>query len=259
MFVPALQQSNYATKAAQTIRGLSNRTFHMAIATALAVEVAAKDVSAWLPGFEKLWLSHYVTEYDNAELELMTNTETCPSLLAFPSVQHILKVGGTCYLRDHGGCDPAVRTYNASIGFTQELVTGPYQSLAYTWHENILQFMASAETDQTFFSPNLFVARAISDDLADGAKTVNDLLVADITLKNNQAKAFTLLAFSISVAVFLSSYLVVHRRLIGKFKQQLDGCIWLVFSLPPEITAVLPDLKRFVESGGALLPGHNKH
>ncbi|KAJ3178049.1 hypothetical protein HDU87_003829 [Geranomyces variabilis] len=258
MFVPALQQSTYAKQAAATIRGLSNRTFDSVMATLFAVEIAANDVTAWMPGYPTLWIKHWIDQFDSDDTWLMTNTPESPSLFAFPSVQGILKTNGNCLLSNPNGCDPSVRTYNESIGFTYQLVTGPYQSLTYTWHEAIKQYMSALPQNENYDNANLALARSIIDDIADGAKSVNDLLVSDINNKNNSAKAFTLLAFSIAVAVWSISYLVVHRRLISMFTEQVGGCLWLVFSLPPEITGGLPDLKRFVESGGALLPGQNK-
>ncbi|KAJ3158792.1 hypothetical protein HDU86_002475 [Geranomyces michiganensis] len=258
MFVPALQQSTYATQAAQTIRYLSNRTFISVVSTLFAVEVAANDMTSWLPGYPNLWLQYYMDAYLVADQTLMQNTPDTPSLFAFPSVQSILKDNGKCLLTIPNGCDPSIRAYNESIGLTYQLVTGPYQGLTYTWREALQQYMSAAEREANFDNKDLMLARAVIEDIADGAAALNNLLVADITLKNNSAKAFTLLAFSISVAVWAISYLVVHRRLITMFTEQVSGCLWLVFSLPPEITSALPDLKRFVESGGALLPGQNK-
>ncbi|KAJ3164684.1 hypothetical protein HDU88_005116 [Geranomyces variabilis] len=281
MFVPALQQSTvrdyllacmytdaqslteifsrqFATQAAQTIRGLSDRNFDITMATLFAVEVAANDMTTWLPGIPNLWLQHFTDKFDNDDQWLMTDTPESPSLFQFPSVQGLLKVNGNCLASVPNGCDPSVRAYNESIGLTYQLVTGPYQSLTYTWHEAVKQYISALPQNQNFDNGNLILIRSILDDISTGAKTVNDLLVADITSRNNSAKAFTLLAFSISVTVWAISYLVVHRRLIGMFTEQVGGCLWLVFSLPPEITSALPDLKRFVESGGALLPGQNK-
>ncbi|KAJ3153493.1 hypothetical protein HDU89_000522 [Geranomyces variabilis] len=258
MFVPALQQSAFAKQAAQTIRGLSDRNFDITMATLFAVEVAANDMTTWLPGIPNLWLQHYTDKFDYDDQWLMTDTSESPSLFQFPSVQGLLRVNGNCLSSVTNGCDPSVRAYNESIGLTYQLVTGPYQSLTYTWHEAVKQYISALPQNQNFDNGNLILIRSILDDISSGAKAVNDLLVADITSRNNSAKAFTLLAFSISVTVWAISYLVVHRRLISMFTEQVGGCLWLVFSLPPEITSALPDLKRFVESGGALLPGQNK-
>ncbi|KAJ3023243.1 hypothetical protein HKX48_003847 [Thoreauomyces humboldtii] len=258
MFVPALQQTNFATQAAQTIKGLSDISFEIASSTAMAVEIAANDSTAFLPHYPSLWTKFFQENYQNDLANLVSgNGANQPSIFSFPSVQSALKIGNMCF-RSNGICDSADRVYNASFGFTEALVTGPYLDLASTWLEGLQQFTALSNEAQTFSSPYLSLIRAINDDLVDGAKDLNDFIVKDITSKTNQARAFSILAFTISVAVFALSYLLVNRRLIISFHGQMSSCLWLVFSLPPEIMTALPDLKRFVESGGALLPGHTQ-
>ncbi|KAI8824156.1 uncharacterized protein EV422DRAFT_309554 [Fimicolochytrium jonesii] len=243
--------SQFAVSIADTILNLSNRAFDLAISTVLAVEVAVNDTTIWLPDRQRTWLDHYYIAFQNDHNQLMMDKAGSPSLLSFGAVNSLLSVGGMCFAKN--GCDN--REYNETFGFTQDLVEGPFETLIFKWRESLSQYLLSNPVDQNLNHKGLRLMQAVLEDCANGSAAINDLLVADINERNKQARALTILAFSVAVAAFALGYMIVPRRLIRKFKEQMDSCLWLVFALPPEVTNTLPDLKRFIESGGAILPG----
>ncbi|TPX61016.1 hypothetical protein SpCBS45565_g07356 [Spizellomyces sp. 'palustris'] len=254
MFIPPLQQGRYARDAVNTIRYLSDRTFYVGLSTTMAVEVAAQDNTSWMPGMQSLWLDYYLDKYDAANRALLITTSDAPSLYAFPETQVVLKTGGFCLLEDPTGCDDDKREYNATIGFTKGLVTSSSEFIVHKWYETMRQFLSSPPSQQTFANEQLQLASYLVNDISGAAVMMNNLIVEHVEKTSSTQKAINIFIFALSLAIFGLSYILVFRRILENIKGELGSIVWLLFSLPADLVQSIPELKRFIESGGALLP-----
>ncbi|KNC98931.1 uncharacterized protein SPPG_05894 [Spizellomyces punctatus DAOM BR117] len=254
MFIPPIQQGQYARNAVNTIRYLSDRTFYVGLSSTIAVEVAAQDNTCWMPGMQTLWLEYYLDRYDAANRALLITTSDAPSLYDFPETQVVLKTGGFCLLQDPNGCDDDKREYNATIGFTKGLVTSSSEFIIHKWYESMRQFLSSPPLQQTFANEQLQLAISLGDDISGAAAMMNNLIVDHVEKTSSTQKAINVFIFALSLAIFGLSYILVFRRIMEKIKGELGSIVWLLFTLPTDIVQSIPELKRFIESGGALLP-----
>ncbi|TPX54733.1 hypothetical protein PhCBS80983_g05796 [Powellomyces hirtus] len=252
MFAPTLKQGVYANSVVLTTRGIADRNLRVALVTATALELAANEPSDVTPPQSyRAWLEYHNEKFVAQENELLTSNGGYPSLFDFPNLVDYLSTG-RCFARI--GCDPAKRYFNESVGLTPKLVTLPYEEIMAKWEQSVASFISLPPEEQTLYDRNLDIIYELVEDLSSGAKKLTDIIVGDVANRNGQSKAFTVSAFVVSAVAFGLGYLLVHQRLVKSFESQIEGCLWMCFTLPPDAVNALPDLKRFIDSAGAILP-----
>ncbi|KAJ3144075.1 hypothetical protein HDU89_000700 [Geranomyces variabilis] len=249
--IPSSVQAWRSSAVIGTLNGIGRRNYLMVMTTAFAQYAAYnKTNDATSPNLSRAWLRYYHDAFVEQNAQLVTESGGYPSLYSYPNLANYLRATGTCFSRQ--GCSPSTRTFNESIGLTYNLVTSRYENILSTWEQCIASFLAKPPWQQSF--TELELAYQILDDISSGAKKLTDVIVSDVGALNQQFELITIIAFVGAILVFVTGYVIVVRQLIKHMRGQIDSCLWMCFTLPPEVTLALPELKRFIESAGAIMP-----
>ncbi|KAJ3050269.1 hypothetical protein HK097_008771 [Rhizophlyctis rosea] len=254
MYAPAIQQSQKAVTIIVTIEHLADRLYGVTGSAAMALELIAQDQYSWKTQEARLWFEQYLLQYESAHTELVQQSDGGPSLYDFPSAQEYEKKHPLCHLHDPNGCDPAVRAYDASIGFTEQLVTSSMEDIYARWYEMAEGFLNDPPATQTFESPRIRYITNLVEDIAQATQVENDLLVQDISSRSSSARSLNIFLFVLALAVLLVGYVFVFRNVVETLRKEMLNISQLYLSLPPGLIQTVPELKRFVESGGAVMP-----
>ncbi|KAJ3051427.1 hypothetical protein HK097_007547 [Rhizophlyctis rosea] len=252
MFAPSLDQSVKAEQMIVTIDQLTTRYYSVAGASVLALEIIANDPYAWRPSEAQIWCEQYLKMYDDAHTGLIQSGGGSPSIYDFPSVAAYELMEPLCHSIDTMGCDASVRGFNATIGYTYELVTSSMTNIPTRWSDNAHAFINDPLEQRTFLSPRINFIVGLLEDVADATTRENDLFVADVTKRNNSAKALNIFLFVLALTILILGYFLVFRRMVSDLRNEMLNISQLYFSLPLGMIQSLPELKRFIESGGAV-------
>ncbi|KAJ3032299.1 hypothetical protein HDV00_007707 [Rhizophlyctis rosea] len=254
MYIPSLSQSQQAGHTISTIGQLTERYYAVAGTCALALEFIANDGYSWRPSEPKLWYSVFLEKYQAARLSLLQSQGQAPSLYNFPSAAAYETADGICHLPDPHGCDPTVRSYNASQGFTYELVTSSMEVIYSRWYEQAAGFYNDPPATQNFGSPRITYIVGLIEDVAEATNVENQLMVKDIVAQSNTAQSLNIFVFVLALGVLITSYILVFRNVVTTLQNEMRNISNLYFSLPPGLIQSVPELRRFIESGGAIMP-----
>ncbi|KAJ3164741.1 hypothetical protein HDU88_005177 [Geranomyces variabilis] len=240
IIIPSSVQAWRSSAVIGTLNGIGRRNYLMVMTTAFAQYAAYnKTNDATSPNLSRAWLVFYHDAFVEQNAQLVTESGGYPSLYSYPNLADYLRATGTCFSRQ--GCSPSTRTFNESIGLTYNLVTSRYENILSTWEQCIASFLAKPPWQQTF--AELELAYQILDDISSGAKKLTDVIVGDVGGHNQQFELITTIAFVGAIFVFATGYVIVVRQLIKHMRGQIDSCLWMCFTLPPEVTLALPELK----------------
>ncbi|KAJ3045595.1 hypothetical protein HDV00_009252 [Rhizophlyctis rosea] len=237
---------------------LSTRSYYT-IGTAMYVgETISNDTSTWLPGDTLMLLQDFANNYRTADESLMADNKGVPSLLRVASCQQFINQAGRCYLQQPNGCDPAVRMYQPQLSYTYDLVTSGLVNIGAVWYDAVTQFINDPPALQTGDNSHLIFINELLEDLQDAGPQLNDLLLAEVNMQNASAKSWNIFLFCLSFFTLVGSYIFVFRWITNNLKQKLLSISDLFFSLPVPLIQSIPELKRFIESGGAMIPTTEK-
>ncbi|KAJ3050401.1 hypothetical protein HK097_008636 [Rhizophlyctis rosea] len=256
MFVPSLERSSAAMDMMGLIELISARSFYTIGSTMYLTEVISNDVTTWLPGEPLMWLADIAQQYRAADERLMSDSTNVPSLLSFPSCKAFVNDVGRCYLEDPNGCDPTRRLYIPEMGLTYNLTTSGLINIGAVWYDAIDQFIHS--TAHTGDNPLVTLITELTEDLLGSSTQLNALLLQEVNYKNSSSQSWNIFLFCASLIILTGSYIFIFRRITHTLKQKLLSISELFFSLPMPLIQSIPDLKRFIESGGAMIPSAEK-
>ena len=74
------------------------------------------------------------------------------------------------------------------------------------------------------------------------------------TLHDPSARSLNIFLFVLALAVLLIGYVFVFRNVVQTLRNEMLNISKLYLSLPTNVIQSVPELKRFVESGGAVMP-----
>ncbi|KAJ3036984.1 hypothetical protein HDV00_002176 [Rhizophlyctis rosea] len=249
-----LTKSQTAATVINTIDTLTDRLYGVSGTAALALEMIAQDQNSWKPQEPKLWFEEYLLTYDEAHTQLIMQTDGGFSIYNFPSAGQYERAHPLCHLVDPNGCDPSVRTYNYSIGYNENLTTSSMENIYARWHEAAEGFRNDPPAAQTFDSPRIPFITGLLEDITQATQAENDLLVQDVSNGSASARSLNIFLFVLALAVLLISYVFVFRNVVWTLRNEMLNICKLYLSLPPGLIQSVPELKRFVDSGGAVMP-----
>ncbi|KAJ3027795.1 hypothetical protein HDV00_010848 [Rhizophlyctis rosea] len=258
MFIPALKQSSQSRDMIILIEQLSRRTYTVMATAMYSSEVIGNDTTAWLPGDPLLWMQDFADAYRDMD-EIVLADGDVPSIQRFPSCYQFINQQGLCYLTyPANACDPSVRNYYPTIGLTYQLVTSGLIQISATWYDAVQQFIATPITNVDTSTAFAALIVELVEDIASATPTLNTWLVNDISQRNTSARSLNIFVFVLSIFSLVISYIFIFRWTVKKLREKLISVSDLFFSLPVPLVQSIPDLKRFVESGGAIIPANYK-
>ncbi|KAI8917506.1 hypothetical protein DFJ77DRAFT_308283 [Powellomyces hirtus] len=174
---------------------------------------------------------------------ILKGDETTPSIYMFPELDPYVRTGGVC-LRS-GGCDG--RPYNATIGFTRDLVLGGSTYLIDVYLETARRYLDTG--DYSLKNPDYLLLSNIEPDIADGLETVDGLLVnlAGSTAASYQRGVHVL--FSVTVAYYLAFCAYFFYRVARSIQAQISQMVNVTFWLSPEVVSECPKIQNFIATG----------
>ncbi|KAJ3033896.1 hypothetical protein HDV00_005665 [Rhizophlyctis rosea] len=254
MFVPALVESKQATEFAILIQQLSDRTYRAIGTTSLVWEVAANDSSCWLPNDAQLNLNVFVDEYRVAD-EAITDGGDVPSILKYPAAAAYIEQKGVCRLSTNQTlCLPGYRYYNETAGLTYSLVTSGMMRFLARWLDEVTQFVEAPLGQQNYDSIHLPIITEVVEDLLAATPKLNDILVEQVRNSNAMARSINIILFTLAALTILVSYLTLFRWITQRLERNARSISNFFFTIPADVIKSIPDLKRFIESGGAMVP-----
>ena len=72
------------------------------------------------------------------------------------------------------------------------------------------------------------------------------------------SQSWNIFLFCAGLIILVASYIFIFRWITHTLKQKLLSISELFFSIPVPLIQTMPDLKRFIESGGAMIPASEK-
>ncbi|KAJ3054137.1 hypothetical protein HK097_002567 [Rhizophlyctis rosea] len=260
MFIPPLQQSYKSRDLIVLIEQLSARAFVATSTAMFASEVMSADTDVWLPGDPKMWLQDYADQYRNIDEIIMLDGGGVPSIQRFKKPYTFIYQEGLCYVTtSKNACDVGNRPYYPQVGLSQQTVYSNLVQISATWYNAVIQFL-NLTPDQlpTMGIGYLVLITELMEDITGAAPTLNSLLTSEINTENNSARALNIFFFCLSLLILIASYVFIFRWTTNKLKEKLLIISDLYFSLPVALVQSIPDLKRFLESGGAIIPATDK-
>ncbi|KAJ3034011.1 hypothetical protein HDV00_005588 [Rhizophlyctis rosea] len=247
---------NYSKR--KLTKQLSDRYYAVAGTAALCLEYVAADPYSWRAAeVAGLWFDDFLQAYQASHVNVLQQTGGTPSLFDFPSAAAYEKAGEVLTIAVHdldpNGCDPSVRAYNESIGFTY-VVTSDLETIFSGWYENAKGFFDDPPEAQNLSSPRITYIVGLVEDIAQATSVLNSLLVADVDGKSKAAEVLNIFIFVLALVTLMISYALVFRNVVAILRKEMMNISNLYFSLPVGVIQSVPELKRFIESGGAVMP-----
>ncbi|KAJ3296084.1 hypothetical protein HK104_001980 [Borealophlyctis nickersoniae] len=257
MFIPAILHNNTAVQNIYLTTQLSHRAYAVMAATSFACETAANDTNSFIRGTPPLWTQWWLDQFEADRISIFQSI-TSSSIFSFPSLTAFTFTGGNCYNNGPFKCDPLNRRYNASVGLTQAVTLSSLDTILTTWSTHVKLFLAQAPEDQTFESIHMPFIVELSEDCSSGSTTGADLISRDLTTTEATFRAINIVLFVLAAVVLLVTYMFVFRSVAMRLSDELLSISGLFFALPIGLIQSIPDMKRFIESGGTLLPAAHK-
>ncbi|KAJ3288106.1 hypothetical protein HK104_008338 [Borealophlyctis nickersoniae] len=265
MFVPSIQESRSAIRMMQLLRQVSDVCYWAAGTAAIAVESAQQDPTSWVKGDPQMWLQQALTETSISFTAMLTSDESGPSALEFPIlkafiVDAVVSLFRVFAMRLRFSYQPLVvgRTYNDTIGLTNDLVISPVNTIIRRFIDETTSYLEHPPEEQGFDNPHLQFTMELVEDIIESGPIINQLLVNEVNASNSRSQSINIFLFCLSFLVLVLTYLVAFRCITYGLRQKFISIIHLFFSLPPALIQSTPELKRFLESGGMIMPAADK-
>ncbi|KAJ3031841.1 hypothetical protein HDV00_008114 [Rhizophlyctis rosea] len=221
MFAPPLQQSSKSRDLVVLIEQINSRMFYTTASAMLVLEVVGNDTTCWIPGDQQIWLEDFAQLYREEDETIMADGGGVPSIQRFTTCNAFIWDVGRCYLTGADACDPA--------------------------------FIHLPPDQQRTAVSNIILITELVEDLLSGSPVLNALLLAEISIANSSARIMNIFLFCLSFVILSASYMFIFRWTTNKLKRKLLSISDMYFSLPPPLVQSIPELKRFIESGGAII------
>ncbi|KAJ3334840.1 hypothetical protein HDU93_007184 [Gonapodya sp. JEL0774] len=226
------------------------RKFMTKMTLTLAYEVAIGDNATWTFGEPEMYMKDLYEKLHENSITGRGDREITPTT-AIPILNDILATDGcTASI----GCDPDVRRYNASFGFTYDAVTAPLDQLIFDYIRNAKLFYLSnaLKATRNFLDDNLLFMANTEIDIVDGLLLVDQLILKSyLPERNNLALSASFCLFIFSIVMFVTFYVFIYRRVIASHVMEMETVVMLMHILPLMGQPVPEKLSRLIQTGGA--------
>lgn len=70
---------------------------------------------------------------------------------------------------------------------------------------------------------------------------------------NATGQTAMMILFIVTVIGTAAIYLFILRRTVAKRLEEMESAVTLIFGIPEQVVQTIPEIKRFIESGGKIL------
>ncbi|KXS13282.1 hypothetical protein M427DRAFT_382143 [Gonapodya prolifera JEL478] len=215
--VPAIAVLPVNSTYVELVAFTNGRKFLMRITRTLGYEVLIADNTTWIPGRAEMYMKDYTSKLRALHENAVTGhgIKNIPATTSIPILNDVLENVGCTYIT----CDPAVRNYNASIGFSYDEAVAPV-------NQQITDYIVAAEEFLTynalkgtknFWDERMQFMEAMQNDIVEGLLKVDRLVLQQYLPQSNAvASAACIALFVIAVMLFILFYLMIY--LAGSFR-----------------------------------------
>ncbi|KAJ3339295.1 hypothetical protein HDU93_008402 [Gonapodya sp. JEL0774] len=253
ILVPAIIRLPINAAYVQLVNYTGGRKFMSQMTRTLGYEVLIGDNSTWTFGEPEMHLKNYITKFEALHKNAVTghgDKEITPTT-SIPIVNTILEGFGCS---SDVGCNPDVRNFNASIGYTYQEVISPVDQIISDYIRSAKAFLMinALRATHNFVDDRLLFMEAVQNDIVSGLILVDQLILKRwLPQDNSLALSISLALFVLSIAMFAVFYVFIYRKLIAGHETEMETVVTLVHVLPVMGQPVPDKLSRLIQSGGA--------
>ncbi|KND03391.1 uncharacterized protein SPPG_00879 [Spizellomyces punctatus DAOM BR117] len=216
---------------AATMNYTNSRRYLMQAVVMLAAECIYFDPTTWLPNAPIMWLDDRLTKLINLHHDSVTGVN-CIATTTIPDLQ--------TFTLTSAPCQPACG--NLTIGLDAQI----------EWFINeATDFLNRVKVSNVTTSDSAFnFISTLSASLNTNLNKVDTIFQNIIISGNSVAKTAIIVLFAISVASTLLVYLASMRATAQARLQEMESTVTLLFAIPEPVVQSIPEIKKFVESGG---------
>ncbi|KAJ3173927.1 hypothetical protein HDU87_007249 [Geranomyces variabilis] len=243
LFIPPLISLQSSDETAKSIVLSNNRRYTFQTIGMLSHELPAGDTNTWAPYRVQHELTYRIWKLQQQHQSLLDGTDGVTSTNNIPELAAWCRTGGLCLTPT--GCTN--RPFNASIGFTQDVLLSGLDSVIATYLDHAQRFLLSPT--YSYDDPNLYFVTNLEDDLADGLTMVDSILLQISKDKNVVYIEWEKILFSVAIIYFVGFYTLSFMRMFATIRAHMAQITSCIFWIPAEISAANSDLTKFMISG----------
>ncbi|KAI8823194.1 uncharacterized protein EV422DRAFT_523714 [Fimicolochytrium jonesii] len=241
LFIPPLLFLGVTNTTATLIMRSNDRRYTFQVISFLSHELPANDLMTWAP-FKVQEELYYRIWHLSDQHEATLHSGDGITTNRVPELQTVCRRGPIC-LAD-AGCGSDVRSYNDAIGFTQDFVMAGVDHLLDVFLDRAKRNLANPP--YTYNSTDLYYITHLEDDLADGLRVVDELL---LRVAQDKGHLYINLDKGILAGVLVYFVLfsaVIFRVILKSARLQLEQMVGILFWIPAEIAQGSADVQRFI-------------
>ncbi|KAJ3337888.1 hypothetical protein HDU93_000388 [Gonapodya sp. JEL0774] len=209
-----------------------------------------EDNSTWTFGEQEMHMKDYIVKLKTLHEDALTGHGEVPHppTTSIPIVHEVLE-GWGCKIDN---CDPAVRTYNESYGFSLEEALSPVDQQLADYIQNAEEFLVvnALKATHNFADPRILYMEAIQHDIVAGLREVDHLILKDYLPQGNTlASSASIALFVLTVSLFGAFYVRIYNRLIEEREAEMETVVTLIQTIP--LHSAPEKFVRLVQSAGA--------
>ncbi|TPX66371.1 hypothetical protein SpCBS45565_g04490 [Spizellomyces sp. 'palustris'] len=216
---------------ASTMNYTNSRRYLMQAVVMLGAECISFDPTTWLPNAPIMWLEDRLTKLINLHQNAVTGVN-CIATTTITELQSFTLTSAPC--------QPACG--NLTLGLDAQI----------EWFiSEATDFLNRAKVGNVTTSDSAFnFIYTLSASINTNLNKVDTIFQNIIISGNSVAKTAIIVLFAISVVSTLLVYLTSMRATAQARLQEMESTVTLLFAIPEPVVQSIPEIKKFVESGG---------
>ncbi|KAJ3056566.1 hypothetical protein HK097_005963 [Rhizophlyctis rosea] len=241
ILVPPLARTYEEIKLAGLLNYAGSRRYFAQAVQMMSIECLVQDRLAWRPKEAEMWyrdrLDTLVTVHTNVIQGIGIEPPAhIPQLYAFTS--------------QYAPCNTACG--NRTLGLDAQI--DAFIDLAETYWSDLMTGRVVMTPGKIGWptSDQMFV---MMQNLATNLRTFDDIVEEVVIAGNQTAQDIMVVLFAITVVGTVVIYVAVLRVATRQRMTEMDSVVTLLFTLPESVVEDVPEIKRFIESGGMFTDG----
>ncbi|KAJ3339394.1 hypothetical protein HDU93_008302 [Gonapodya sp. JEL0774] len=230
----------------------NQRKFWTEAVKAYSYEVLIGDRTTWMFGRPEALLEDAITQYETIHQNSITGHGTV-------EIEPTTTIDLIYWLTEDLGCmiascDPSVRNFNATIGFTYNETVSPLDNMIPDFLQRARAFLQinGMRATNNFYDDRLRFMQELSVDIQGGLFLIDTLVLQSYLPSGNAvAQTASVGVFVVCVVSFAGLYFFNFRKMAINRQQQMDALVNLIHMIPPAIVNSVPKIQRLIQSGGA--------
>ncbi|KAI8999378.1 hypothetical protein BC832DRAFT_223764 [Gaertneriomyces semiglobifer] len=237
-------QTSTSIAFAETMTFTNSRRYLAQAVRMLGVETFFHDPTTWGPGQEAMYYRDRLTRLEEVHLAAITG-QGCISTSSVLEFYELTKIEAPCAQEVCGNQKMGLDNQIDAFADSAEQY---YQYVALAWSEDHTD--AERYAIMLGGSETITWMREMVREIVRNLNTLDDLFLKIICDGNNMVRKLAIGLFVVSLLAFTGVYILFLTRTSRARLIEMESTATLVFGIPEDVAAQVPEIQRFIASGG---------